>query len=292
MLILGACAAVGTRSTSTTVAILASASATAGPQQPETAVPGRRQLWYVPSSVAGLMMHAYVFRPPGNGPFPLAVINHGSEQDAATRRSTPMPRYPALTGWLLARGYVVVLPLRPGHGETGGLYLEDQGSCDFADYAGSGRRTAISIAATIDYFVAQPFVRKTGIVVIGHSAGGWGALALAAENPPDVSRVVDFSGGRGGHNRNRPLNNCSPDNLVKAAGEFGRTARVPTLWLYAQNDTYFAPELSKRMHDAFATAGGRGVYDLLPAIGNEGHELMSSAATNWSAPLDAFLGTP
>jgi dienelactone hydrolase len=250
-----------------------------------------RQLWLIPSSQLGLMLRAYLFKPAGNGPFPLAVVNHGSQQDASARAHMGMPAFPALTQWLLERGYAVLLPQRPGHGATGGPYLENQGGCDDADYIRSGDATADSITAAIDYMIAQGFIRKTGVVVIGHSAGGWGALALAARNPPAVSAIVDFAGGRGGHNRNQPNQNCAPDRLVVAAGAFGRTARVPSLWLYAENDSYFAPVLSQRMADAFRSAGGNAVFDLLPATGREGHGLIDDAApaASWVTSMASFL---
>jgi hypothetical protein len=43
------------------------------------------------------------------------------------------------------------------------------------------------------------------------------------------------------------------------------------LWIYAENDSYFGPELTKRMHNAFTAAGGDAEYHLLPAFGNDGH---------------------
>lgn len=282
-LILGGCS-----SLSTGPAPTAQSASVGGPAGPEDAGPGRRQLWLVPSTVSGLLMRANVLRPPGNGPFPLAIVTHGSDEEARTRRRMSMPDYPALTDWLLARGYAVVLLQRPGHGETGGPYLEDQGSCASADYLKAGRQTAVSLEAAIAYFTRQSFARSSDVLLIGNSAGGWGAIAAAADGAAALGRVVSFSGGRGGHNRGRAGQNCAPDQLVEAARIFGATSRVPTLWLYAENDTYFPPDLSRRMHEAFAAAGGRGDYVLLPAVGNEGHELIASRAT-WESSLAAFL---
>ena len=34
------------------------------------------------------------------------------------------------------------------------------------------------------------------------------------------------------------------------------SARVPTLWFYTENDSFFGPALSKRMYDAWTAAGG------------------------------------
>jgi dienelactone hydrolase len=247
----------------------------------------------IPMPAAGVSMQAEFYRPAGPGPFRLAVINHSSEQDPDRRALMPPPSYPGVTEWFLARGYAVLLPERPGHGRTGGPYIEDQGPCENADFVAAGKGAADSIAAAIAYITTDKSVRRDGIVVVGNSAGGWGALALAARNPRGVKAIVNFSGGRGGHDRNRPLRNCSPERLVAAAAVFGRTARVPTLWLYAANDTYFPPELSGGMADAFRKAGGAVEYHLLPAIPGEGHALIQAPASapTWRPFLASFLGS-
>src|SRR5664279_5928989 len=146
--------------------------------------PGRRQPWLVPSPDPDVGAHAILFRPPGGGPFPLAVVAHASTQNVLRRAQMPQPEYAALSAWLVARGFAVLVPERPGHGATGGKYLEDQGGCDEADYIRAGRATADEIAAAAGFVRGQSFIRPDGAVVIGHSAGGWGALALAREHPP------------------------------------------------------------------------------------------------------------
>jgi dienelactone hydrolase len=263
----------------------------AGPQGPEEGEL-RRQLWMVPLPGERLMMRTLMFRPRGAGPFPLAVINHGSDQSSVRRANGPqLSDYRNVGEWFLARGFAVALPLRPGHGETGGPYFEDQGRCESADYLTSGLATADSIQAAVDYLTAQPFLRKSGVVVVGQSAGGWGALALASRNPAAVTAVINFAGGRGGRSDDQPNNNCVPERLVATAGTFGGTARIPTLWLYSENDSYFGPALSKGMDQAFRDAGGRADFHLLPPLPEDGHRLISSdaAAPLWTPILDRFL---
>ncbi|MBX3584736.1 MAG: prolyl oligopeptidase family serine peptidase [Rhizobiaceae bacterium] len=248
----------------------------------------RFEQWLLPSPDKGYLMRARIVRPPGEGPFPLAVINHGSEQDPSRRKRAQQAEFQSLTDWFLKRGYVVVLPERPGHG-GGGRYLENQGGCENADYVGSANGAADSIAAAVDFMRKQDFVEPTGTVVAGHSAGALGSLAYAARAPAGLRAVVNFSGGRGGHHLNRPLNNCAPERLVAAASDFGRTSRVPTLWIYAENDSYFPPQLSAAMAEAFRSAGGRVDYVLLPPIGSEGHFVIVGDA--WASRLQGFLSS-
>src|ERR1700748_166439 len=104
-----------------------------------------------PSPDPATAAHALLFRPSGNGPFRLAVIAHASTQNVLRRAQMPQPEYRALAAWLVAKGFAVLVPERLGHGATGGRYVEDQGGCDEADYAKSGRETADSIVAGLHF---------------------------------------------------------------------------------------------------------------------------------------------
>jgi dienelactone hydrolase len=261
-----------------------------GPQGGE-GEPGRLQQWLVPSPDPGTPAHAVLFRPPGDGPFPLAVIAHATTQNVLRRAQMPQPEYRALAAWLVGRGFAVLVPERLGHGATGGKYLEDQGGCDEADYAKAGRATADEIAAATGLMRKQSFIRPDGMVVVGHSAGAWGALALASEDPKDVAAIIAFAPGRGGHANDFPNQVCAPHTLMSAAGEFGKAARVKVTWLVAANDSYFSPALSRQLADAFRNAGGQVDFRALPAYGSEGHWLPETeAGVKWAGlELDRAL---
>ncbi|WFU29093.1 alpha/beta fold hydrolase [Bradyrhizobium sp. CB1717] len=240
--------------------------------------PFRRQEWRVPSPDAAIAAHALLFRPVGAGPFRLAVIAHASTQNALRRAQMPQPEYRALAAFLVARGFAVLVPERLGHGATGGRYVEDQGDCDEVDYAGSGRATAEQISLALDYLRKQDFVRKDAAIVIGHSAGGWGALSLANADPKAISAIITFAPGRGGHANDEPNRICSPHALLTVAAEFGKAARIPVTWFVANNDSYFAPAVSKSLADAFRGAGGKVDFHVLPAVGGEGHGMIETDA--------------
>ena len=109
--------------------------------------------------------------------------------------------------------------------------------------------------------------------MIGHSAGGWGALALASEDPKAIAAIIAFAPGRGGHANDFPNQVCAPHTLLAAAAEFGKEARVPVTWLVAANDSYFSPAFSRQLADAFRGGGGKVDFRALPAFGSEGHWL-------------------
>ena len=46
---------------------------------------------------------------------------------------------------------------------------------------------------------------------------------------------------------------------------------MPVSWLVAANDTYFSPDLSRKLVDAFRAGGGKAELRVLPAYDGEGH---------------------
>lgn len=260
-----------------------------GPEGPRM----REQLWMLRGADAKYPLRATVFRPPAdafNGPRPLVVINHGTSE--ATRESVSLPVYYWLSRWFVERGYVVALPQRRGHGATGGPLAEAVGTCADPDHAMSGRIAAEDIGAAIRYLEGKKIVARGQTIVVGISTGGWASLALASQLPQHVRAVVNFAGGRGGHAGGWPNAVCGEDRLIAAARDYGRTAsRVPTLWLYARNDSYFGPDLARKMADAWKAGGGRAELDLFPPYGLDGHTLADNQSgwRVWGKTLDAFL---
>jgi dienelactone hydrolase len=257
-----------------------------GPQGGE-GEPDRAQHWLIPSSAVDTPAHAVLFRPPGDGPFQLALIAHATTQNAR-RAQMPQPEYRALARFLTARGFAVLVPERLGHSATGGNDLEDRGGCDEADFARSARATAAQIALAHEFMRGQSFIQKDAAVLIGDSAGGWGALALAHESPNLVSAIIAFTPGHAG---DVPDKACAPRELIAAATEFGKTARVPVTWLVAANDRDFPPELSRQLASAFRGAGGRVDFHVLAARGSDGHTMAEteSGIAIASSELDRAL---
>lgn len=257
----------------------------------------QEEIWGLPLV---LPMLAYVVRPVGDGPFPLVVMNHGVAMNPKERSFFPLVEFRDAAHWFAHRGYMVVAPVGSGYGgaaidlpEQGlyGPFFSAVGTCKNPNFRGPGLAVAAVDSWIIDYMTAQKKIVPDKVVVVGQSAGGWAAIALSSRNPAPVRAIITFAAGRGGRVDGKPNNNCAPDKLVEATGEFGRTARTPMLWIYAENDTFFGPELTKRMHQAYTAAGGNAEYRMLPPFGNDGHFLIGSpdAVPLWAPLVSEFL---
>jgi len=262
-----------------------------------TLLPIQEEVWALPLTLPTV---AYVVHPVGNGPFPLAVMNHGVSLNARERSFFPLVEFRDAAMWFARRGYLVVAPTGPGYGAGAldtpqlglfSVFYSKIGACENPNFRDAGIAAAALDKWIIDYMTDQKFALPDSAIVIGQSAGGWGAIALSSQNLPSVKALIVFAGGRGGRVGGKPNNNCAPDKLVEATGEFGRTSRVPMLWIYIENDTFFGPALSKRMHEAFTTAGGKAEYHLVRPFGDDGHFFIDSpdAIPIWSPLVTKFL---
>jgi hypothetical protein len=103
-----------------------------------------------------------------------------------------------------------------------------------------------------------------------------------------VVGVINFAGGRG-HNPAEPGTVCQPDRLVDTLRAFGASGKLPSLWVYAENDRVFNPDLARRMHQAYVTAGGKATLAMTPPVGQDGHRVFVDGAAAWRGPVDGFL---
>jgi len=83
---------------------------------------------------------------------------------------------------------------------------------------------------------------------------------------------------------------CNSGELINAFRDFGKKSRVPMLWVYAQNDHFFSPQLAAEFYRAFTGAGGTAQLVTAAPFGDDGHMLFSSDGIPiWAPMVDAFL---
>jgi dienelactone hydrolase len=241
----------------------------------------REQVTMIPkgSGLLSVALEATTYRPPGEGPFPVVVINHGKA--SGDPRFQARARYAVPAREFVQRGYLVVIPMRQGFSKSGGYYVG--GGCNVED---NGRRQAEDVVATLAHMKTWPDADLSRILVIGQSHGGLTTLAFGALNHPGVLGLINFAGGL------RP-DRCAgwESTLVDAFGAYARETRAPSLWFYGDNDSYWPPRLYRAMHESYRAAGGKARLVAFGDFAADAHGLFGprSGLSLWVPEVDRFL---
>ncbi|WP_083444800.1 alpha/beta hydrolase family protein [Herbaspirillum rhizosphaerae] len=228
------------------------------------------------------------YKPEGNGPFPLLVINHGSPRSSVDRPGMK-PGYQAQARYFAEHGFVVITPMRRGYGKSGGNWAEDFFSCDNPAYYDAGREGAKDIAAAISYEKARSYVDGDKIVLLGHSAGGFASLALSSQNPPGVLGAVIFAAGRGSRSAEHV---CGEPNLIKSFSRYAAGTHMPMLWFYSENDHFFGPAMARKFYAAYREKGVDVRFVAAPPYRDDGHGYVYSRNNDvpaWIGEVQQFL---
>jgi dienelactone hydrolase len=241
----------------------------------------REQVVMLPKS-AGLLsteLETTLFRPPGSGPFPVLIINHGKA--AGDPKFQPRYRAEVATREFLQRNYLVVLPMRQGFSRSSGNYIG--GGCNVES---NGRAQAEDVLATLNYLKTVADADLSRVVVLGQSHGGLTTLALGSLNYPGVRGLINFAGGL-------RQENCAgwESVLARALGSYARDTHAPSLWFYGDNDSYFQPWLFREMHKNYLDAGGQARLVAFGAFGSDSHALFGSRTglPIWLPEVEKFL---
>jgi dienelactone hydrolase len=220
-----------------------------------------------------------IYKPQGNGPFPLAIINHGKAlgNPKLQSRYRPMPA----VSYFLQRGYAVVVPMRQGFGNSGGSYVNPE--CDLER---NGYGQAEDVEAVLKHMSEQPFVNKDNVLVLGQSHGGLTTLAFGTKNYPGVRGLINFAGGL-------KQQTCPgwESGLAHAAGAYAKHTKVPSLWFYGENDSYFSPSIYNSMYQRYTEAGGPARLVAYGKFGSDAHGMFGSrrGESIWQPEVTRFL---
>lgn len=220
---------------------------------------------------------------------PAIVITHGNPRDVTAQRKSRVYRWSWLTEEFARRGYVALAVMRRGFGTSSGTYEEWYGRCKTASaegYVRGARRGAEDLRAALSWLARDERVDPERLLALGHSGGGFAALALASDPASGLRGVINFAGGRGS---NADGQNCNAAGLTGAFHRFGTPGAAPSLWLYARTDDFFWPALVKAHFDGFDGPARLMMFDAALHT-SRGHSLFQRGSTAlWRPAIDAFL---
>jgi carboxymethylenebutenolidase len=226
---------------------------------------------------------AYLYVPPGAGPFPGLVLTHGSTIHPGTSDFCRPGTAAVLTAW----SYAVLLPHRRGYGNSEGPTWRQEVTAEFGtaeyDRALTARleREAEDVLAAVDWLARRPEVAADRLGVIGSSFGGVMAL-LAAARRPGLRCAVDFAGAAMNWERTPTLR----ATMLEAA----RALTVPLCLVQAENDYSTAP--TRTLSTELERHGKVHAARVFPAFGltaDEGHLFFQNGAPIWGPWVRAFL---
>lgn len=227
------------------------------------------------------------YKPNGDGPFPIAILNHGRGPD---RAAVARFRFTQPARYFVKRGFAVFAPTRIGYGEAGTQPdPEDSGICKQKNFASMAQVASTQILAVLEYAKQQTYADPARVLLVGQSVGGYSTVASAARNPPGLLAAINFAGGSGGDPVGHPGEPCQSNKMEEMYAGFGTSAKVPMLWVYTENDQYFSPKHSQAWHGAYVNAGGKADFKLFPPFGKDGHKLFSAGVTTWEPVVSEFL---
>jgi len=230
-----------------------------------------------------LVLHGFVYKPEGKGPFPAIVNNHGSEK---------LPgRELAIAKLFVSKGYVVFVPHRRGQGRSSnqGEYIVDlirrepektRGK-KFVELQEIHQQDVIAALSDLKQL---PYVDQHRIVMSGCSFGGIQTV-LATEKPLGLRGTIAFAPAA--------MTWASYPELRSRLIQAVRKATVPILLIQAENDYDLTP--TKTMAAALEKANKPYKLLIFPAFGKthaQGHGVFCSQGEQvWGKEVFSFLAS-
>lgn len=228
-----------------------------------------------------LSLHGVLYKPPGSGPFPAVLFNHGSAPGNYSDKAIS-----ALGPLFASRGWVFFAPYRRGQGlsQSAGSYIGDQIAAAVKKGGmAAGAATMIHLLETdhlndqlaaLAWLQAQAFVQRKRIATIGNSFGGIEAV-LGAEHAPYCAAIESWS-------RSSELQAFMKRSV--------RNSRAPTFFFQAENDYDLSP--SRVLSAEMKAAGKTSEMKIFPSFGastQEGHSFAYMGGPIWIDDAFRFL---
>ena len=237
----------------------------------------------------GLTLVGYIYKPDGAGPFPTVVWNHGSEPKPGDG-----PQFDSVAAIFVPAGYVVVAPMRRGHSDSQGTYIQDsiratnlrsgQAAAERLMVELMGSQQLSDQLAGLQYAKTLAFVDTNKLVVAGCSYGGIETL-LAAERGAGFKAALSISPAALSWQGHEVLQH----RLIDAV----RRIDIPVLLIQPPKDASLEPA---RVLGAEAKKAGKTSFTakVYPATMPDSQQVHcfggAKGMRNWAAEAIAFFG--
>lgn len=235
-------------------------------------------------------LNTVIYRPKGDGPFPLALIHHGSTGDG---RDPAVHNQVWSNDWfadmLTARGWLVAFVQRRGRGGSDGIYDEGFGVDRSAGYSPKAEfaipgadRALIDAEAALVALRKRADVADGPLLLGGLSRGGVVAIMQAGARPDEVVGVVNFSGGWVSEGWGEDSINPT---LFARSGAF----KGPVMSIYGEDDPFYSIPHSKQNLAAMQAAGAQSQLHVVKVRGEGNGHWAISVPSLWEDWIGAFL---
>ncbi len=227
-----------------------------------------------------VQLQVTMYTPPGPGPFPLAVLNHGASHVSAGNRGSRY-RYTYSAYYFLSRGFAVAMPMARGFADSGGTLVHLGCALDRV-----GLANAHDLRGVIDALSREPDIDPDKIIVAGQSFGGWTTMAFGTLGMPGVRGLIGFSPAL------RASDCHSQDSaMIDAMRGFGAEAKLPSLWFYGDNDSVMPIGTWRAVFNAYEAASGRAELVAIGPFMEDSHQMLTfpESLPIWTPKVDAFL---
>ena len=239
--------------------------------------------------IGGRAYGGELFKPPGDGPFPAVLYNHGSAPGMLNSQASE-----AIGPLFASHGFVFFMPYRRGQGlsAAAGPYIGDEISRAFAHGGmAESERTMTRLLSgehlqdqlgALQWLKSQPYVLAGQVAVDGNSFGGVES-ALGAETGAYCA-AVDASGGAESWAQSPSLRAL----MIRSV----RASKSPIFFFQAANDYDTSP--TKELSAAMRAVGKNARVKVYPPFGHsarDGHSFAYAGSDVWFPDVLAFLTT-